>query len=65
MMNGDQLAAEAIKAIGGKVTPMRLKTFKAFCNAIVSHIQTNMVVVSNGTSPPGGGPVTTTSTVVQ
>ena len=63
-MSGDRLAAEAIQAMGGKVTPARLKAFRALCGAIVKHIQTNMTVASSGTDPQGGF-VTSQSTTVQ
>lgn len=65
MMNGDQLAVEMIQAMGGRVTPARLKAFKAMAGAIVRHIQKNMVVAAAGTAAPSGDTVTTTSVTVQ
>lgn len=64
-MVSNQLAAEIIRAMGGKVTPARIRAFQRWSDALVRHIQTNMVVVSTGTSAPGGGPVTVTSISVQ
>lgn len=64
MMNGNMLAAEMLKAIGGKVTPARLKAFQKMADAIVKHIQTNLQVTSTGADPQGGV-VTSTSTIVQ
>ena len=63
-MNEDLLAQEMLAALGGKVNKQRLKAFKKLASAIVKHIQTNMVVTSLGVAPPGGGPVTSTSTLV-
>jgi hypothetical protein len=59
MLNGDMLAAEAIAAMGGKVTPERVQAFQKFCAAIVQHIQTqgvvNVVVTASGTVTTGAG----------
>ncbi len=63
-MNGNQLAAEMLRAMGGKVTPQRLKAFQRMADAIVKHIQANLVVASSGVDPQGGT-VTSTSTLVQ
>lgn len=57
MMNGDVLAAEAIAAMGGEVTPERLIAFQKFCEAIVLHIQTYgiVTVVTTCSTGPGTG----------
>ncbi len=62
-MSGNQMAAEMLKAMGGKVTPARLKAFQKMAEAIVAHIQKNMQVTSTGADPQGGV-VTSTSTTV-
>jgi hypothetical protein len=64
MMNGNLLAAEVLKEMGGEVTPERLAAFQKLCEAVVKHIQRNLQVTAVGTAPPGGGPVTTTSTII-
>ena len=63
-MNGAQMAAEVIQAMGGRQTPARVRAFQKMCEAIVAHIQKNMVVTSQGADPQGGA-VTSTSTQVQ
>ncbi len=64
MMNGTRLAEEMLAAIGGKRTKDRQRAFARLAQAIVRHIQTNMVVTSVGADPQGGT-VTSTSTLVQ
>jgi hypothetical protein len=53
-MNGSMLAKEMLVAVGGKVTPQRLKAFEKMADAIVKHIQLNAVVTVI-TSPPAPG----------
>ena len=63
MMQENVLAAEMLSAMGGKVSPARLKAFTALARAIIRHIQLNMVVVSSGPDPQSGV-VVSTSTMV-
>ena len=64
MMNGNKMAAEVIRAMGGKVTPHRLRAFQKMCDAIIKHIQQNMQVTSVGADPQGGV-VNSQSTLIQ
>jgi hypothetical protein len=63
-MMSNQMASEIIRAMGGKVTKARLRAFQRFCDALVKHVQNNMVVTSQGVDPQGGV-VTSTSIKVQ
>lgn len=62
-MSGDQMAAEVLAAMGGQQTKERVKAFQKMCEAIVAHIQANMVVTSSGPDAQGGT-VISTSTLV-
>lgn len=58
-MMSNQMASEIIHAMGGRVTKARLRAFQRFCDALVRHVQNNMVVTSQGTDPQGGIVVST------
>lgn len=67
-MNGDQMAAEVLVALEGAGAGAIItdKFAKAFCNAVVAHIQANADVkagiISTGPDPQGGT-VTVTSAI--
>ena len=64
MMNSNQMAAEVLRSMGGRVTKARLKAFQMMCDAIIKHIQLNMQVTAFGTDSRGDT-VTTQSTIIQ
>jgi hypothetical protein len=63
-MNAEVLAQEMLVAIGGEVTNQRHEAFRRLAQAIVSHIQRNLLVTSSGNDPQGGV-VISLSTLVQ
>lgn len=57
-MNGAQMAAEVLQAMGGRVTPARQRAFQKMCEAIVAHIEKNAVVTVVGVQSGGGTVIT-------
>jgi hypothetical protein len=61
MMDGDKMAEEILRLLGGEYTPERVRAFHLLCKGIVEHIQTNAVVAVTGVqSGTGTAPGTVT-----
>ena len=59
MMDGDRMAEEILRLLGGEYTPERVRAFHLLCQGIVAHIQTNAVVAVTGVETgPGTAPGT-------
>ena len=54
MMDGDRLADEILREMGGRVYKGRREAFRRLCRAIVRHIQVNAQVNTTGADPQGG-----------
>ncbi len=62
-MNGNDMAAAVLTAIGGETTDIRTAAFQAMCNAIVAHIQANAQAAGTTASACTAGGATGTCVV--